>query len=222
MEEYGLEPGFRLYPARRSLFPFLSCPRRPGSPRPYPAADGRKNRINGRFGVKTERFSGRAVGRPRIPGRSQQFSGCAESTLPFFGLSFHYAFKARPPVTNWAHEDLYLLAKLIQAEADGEPYAGQVAVGAVVLNRVKAPDFPNSIHAVIYQPGQFSCLPNWRRTGRPRSICRRPVTRCGKDPRGGFVYYNPRLASPEGARFFATAKLRRTVRIGNHIFFVRL
>ena len=54
--------------------------------------------------------------------------------------------------------DLDLLARLISAEARGEPYEGQVAVGAVVLNRVRHPSFPNTISAVIYQPGAFSCL----------------------------------------------------------------
>ncbi len=147
--------------------------------------------------------------------------GSPNQLTPFFGLALHYAFSARPPVTNWEHDDLYLLAKLIQAEADGEPYAGQVAVGAVVLNRVKSPQFPDSIREVIYQPGQFSCLPKLA-TNRPSEVnlqAARDALR-GKDPsRGALFYYNPRLASPEGARFFATANLRRTVRIGNHIFF---
>ena len=55
-------------------------------------------------------------------------------------------------------EDVDLLARLISAEARGEPYEGQVAVGAVVLNRVKHASFPNSISGVIYQSGAFSCL----------------------------------------------------------------
>ena len=54
--------------------------------------------------------------------------------------------------------DVDLLARLISAEARGEPYEGQVAVGAVVLNRVKHASFPNSISGVIYQSGAFSCL----------------------------------------------------------------
>ena len=54
--------------------------------------------------------------------------------------------------------ELALLARLISAEARGEPYAGQVAVGAVVLNRVEHPSFPNTISEVIFQPGAFSCM----------------------------------------------------------------
>ena len=53
---------------------------------------------------------------------------------------------------------VYLLARLINGEARGEPYEGQVAVGAVIMNRVKSPIFPNTIAGVIYQKGQFSCV----------------------------------------------------------------
>ena len=52
--------------------------------------------------------------------------------------------------------DLYLMSRMISAEARGEPYIGQVAVGAVILNRVDHPSFPNTISGVIYQPGAFS------------------------------------------------------------------
>ena len=54
--------------------------------------------------------------------------------------------------------DVYLLARLISAEARGEPYQGQVAVGAVVLNRMDHPSFPNTLSGVIYQRGAFTCL----------------------------------------------------------------
>lgn len=54
--------------------------------------------------------------------------------------------------------DVALLARLISAEARGEPYEGQVAVGAVVLNRVEHPSFPNTISGVIYQPWAFTCI----------------------------------------------------------------
>src|SRR5690554_7721014 len=59
---------------------------------------------------------------------------------------------------DYNSEDLELLARLIHGEARGEPYEGQVAVGAVVLNRVKSPGFPNTISGVIYQPGAFTAV----------------------------------------------------------------
>lgn len=54
--------------------------------------------------------------------------------------------------------DLQLLARAINGESRGESYEGQVAVGAVILNRVKHPDFPNTIAGVIYQPGAFTAV----------------------------------------------------------------
>ena len=55
-------------------------------------------------------------------------------------------------------DSLALLARVISAEARGEPYSGQVAVGAVILNRVEHPSFPNTIAGVVYQPGAFTCI----------------------------------------------------------------
>lgn len=141
---------------------------------------------------------------------------------PFLGLALHYGYtpvsSRRPRNTD---QDLYLLAKLIRAEAEGEPFEGQVAVGAVVLNRVKSPQFPNTIYDVIYQPGQFSCLPKLA-TIEPnaQSLQAAREALAGRDPsRGALYYYNPKLASREGARFFRTADLKPTVTIGNHQFF---
>lgn len=140
---------------------------------------------------------------------------------PFFGFSINYDLTRRPRLSIQEDDDLYLLAKLIRAEAEGESYEGQVAVGAVVMNRVKSRQFPNTIREVIYQEGQFSCLPKLA-TIEPleQSLQAARDALKGKDPsRGALYYYNPKLASPEGLRFFATANLQRTVRIGNHIFF---
>ena len=60
--------------------------------------------------------------------------------------------------SNYSGGDIYLLAKTIHAEARGEPYIGQVAVGAVVLNRVKSSSFPNTISGVVYQPWAFTAV----------------------------------------------------------------
>lgn len=140
---------------------------------------------------------------------------------PFFGFSINYDLTRRPRLGVQKDDDLYLLAKLIRAEAEGEPYEGQVAVGAVVINRVKSRQFPNTIREVIYQENQFSCVPKLA-TIEPleQSLQAARDALKGKDPsRGALYYYNPKLASPAGLRFFATADLQRTVRIGNHIFF---
>ena len=87
-----------------------------------------------------------------------------------------------------------LLARLISAEARGEPYAGQVAVGAVVLNRVRHPSFPGSISGVIYQNGAFSCISDgqfWQPVAQSAYQAARDALN-GSDPSGGAIYYfNP-------------------------------
>ena len=87
-----------------------------------------------------------------------------------------------------------LLARLISAEARGEPYSGQVAVGAVVLNRVRHPSFPNTVSGVIYQNGAFSCI-NDGQFNQPVADSAYRAARDalnGWDPSGGAIYYfNP-------------------------------
>ena len=94
--------------------------------------------------------------------------------------------------------DLYLLARVISAEARGEPYTGQVAVGAVVLNRVRHSSFPNSISGVIYQSGAFSCLDDGQFDEPIAESAYRAARDAlnGADPSGGAIYYfNPATAT---------------------------
>ncbi len=94
--------------------------------------------------------------------------------------------------------DEALLARLISAEARGEPYTGQVAVGAVVLNRVDHPSFPNSISGVIYQSGAFSCLYDgqWDEPVADSAYKAAREAMAGADPTGGAIYYfNPVTAT---------------------------
>ena len=94
--------------------------------------------------------------------------------------------------------DVYLLARLISAEARGEPYQGQVAVGAVVLNRMDHPSFPNTLSGVIYQRGAFSCLSDGQ-FDQPIADSAYQAARDalnGADPTGGAIYYfNPATAT---------------------------
>ena len=99
---------------------------------------------------------------------------------------------------NGGGGDLDLLARLISAEARGEPYEGQVAVGAVVLNRVEHPSFPNSIAGVIYQPGAFSCLDDGQFNEPVTESAYRAARDAmnGWDPCYGAIYYfNPATAT---------------------------
>lgn len=94
--------------------------------------------------------------------------------------------------------DINLLARLISGEARGEPYSGQVAVGAVVLNRVDSPIFPNSISGVVYQQGAFTCITDGEFDKPVEESCYRAARDAlnGVDPSGGAIYYfNPSTAT---------------------------
>lgn len=112
--------------------------------------------------------------------------------------------------------DVYLLAKVIAAEARGESYVGQVAVGAVVLNRVEHSSFPDSIAGVVYQSGAFSCVndSNWSvaPTAESQKAARDAIN--GWDPSGGAIYYyNPAKTSNQWIRSRPVI-----VTIGSHLF----
>lgn len=97
-----------------------------------------------------------------------------------------------------SNQDLMLLARLINGEARGEPYEGQVAVGAVVLNRTRDPRFPSSVAGVIYQPGAFTAVVDGQINANmvQSSINAAQDALNGWDPSGGAIYYfNPATAT---------------------------
>lgn len=112
--------------------------------------------------------------------------------------------------------DYTLLARLISAEARGEPYAGQVAVGAVILNRVEHPSFPNTVSGVIFQRGAFTCVTDGQ-FSQPVSNSAYSAARDvlnGLDTSGGAIYYfNPNTATSGWIWSRPLIKI-----IGNHRF----
>lgn len=118
----------------------------------------------------------------------------------------------------FAEDDVTLLAKIIYAEARGESFEGQVAVGAVVLNRVESTQFPDTIEEVIYQPGQFSAVSDRQIELTPDDEAYQAALAAieGQDPTNGAVfYYNPITATDNWI------KTRDVVKsIGNHKFCV--
>lgn len=91
-----------------------------------------------------------------------------------------------------------LLARVISAEARGEPYEGQVAVGAVILNRVEHPAFPATIAGVVFQPGAFTCMDDGQIDEDVTDSAVRAAQEAlnGSDPTGGAIYYfNPGTAT---------------------------
>ena len=112
--------------------------------------------------------------------------------------------------------DLNLLARLVYGEARGEPYTGQVAVAAVVLNRVKSSSFPNTVAGVIYQSGAFSVVNDGQINLTPNETARKAAQDAinGWDPTYGAIYYfNPNTATN---KWIWSRPL--TVVIGNHRF----
>ena len=112
--------------------------------------------------------------------------------------------------------DYELLARLISAEARGESYLGQVAVGAVVLNRIEHPSFPDTLSGVVYQNGAFSCLYDGQFyepiADSAYSAARDALN--GLDPSGGAIYYyNPKTATNKWIRSRPVITT-----IGRHIF----
>ncbi|MGM0445177.1 MAG: cell wall hydrolase [Bacillota bacterium] len=110
-----------------------------------------------------------------------------------------------------------LLARAIYAEARGESFEGQVAVGAVIINRMNSPKFPNTVESVLYQPGQFKCVENGQIDQVPNQNAYRAARRAvdGEDPsKGALFFFNPdKSADPA-----AFDRYEVTVRIGDHIF----
>lgn len=138
---------------------------------------------------------------------------CGSKTLLYLGLGGSSGGNNN---TGYTDADVELLAKVISAEARGESYEGQVAVGAVILNRVAHPDFPDSLSGVVYQKGAFSCVndSNWYAPVAESSKRAARDALNGWDPSGGAVYYFN--AAKTSDKFMHS----RTVikEIGNHKF----
>ncbi|MGB9847363.1 MAG: cell wall hydrolase [Desulfotomaculales bacterium] len=124
---------------------------------------------------------------------------------------------------NISRDDLLLLARIIYAEARGESFTGQVAVGAVILNRLASPHFPKTIREVIMQSGpavcQFTPVADGSIHLEPDELAVNAALQAlqGKDPtNGALFFYNPQTATDNWIR-----QLPVIARIGNHVFATR-
>lgn len=137
-------------------------------------------------------------------------------TLAAMGITSTSGSSSGSSTSSSNSSDLNLLARLIHAEARGEPYNGQVAVGAVVLNRVKSSSFPNTVAGVIYQSGAFSVVSDGQINLSPNDTAKKAAQDAmnGWDPSlGAIYYYNPNTAT--SAWIWSRPQ---TVTIGNHKF----
>lgn len=135
--------------------------------------------------------------------------------------------KIRLPINNLSkrqvlaktvnQSDIEIMARTIHGEARGEPYMGQVAVGAVIINRVLSNQFPNNIKDVVYQTKQFTAVADGQINYTPNNTAYRAAKEAldGVDPTmGSLYYYNPKTA--ENKQWFSTKKF--VVSIGAHVF----
>jgi N-acetylmuramoyl-L-alanine amidase len=117
---------------------------------------------------------------------------------------------------GFSSSDVYLLAKTIYAEGRGEPYTGQVAIGAVILNRVRSSQFPNTISGVVYQKHAFTAVTDGQINLTPNDTAMRAARDAinGWDPTGGAIYYyNPAVATSSWIFDRQTITV-----IGKHVF----
>ncbi|MFH5183232.1 spore cortex-lytic enzyme [Paenibacillus sp. TAB 01] len=115
-----------------------------------------------------------------------------------------------------SEQDLKLMANAVYGESRGEPYIGQIAVAAVILNRVQSPSFPNTVSGVIFQPGAFTAVADgqiWLTPNESASNAVRDALN-GMDPTGGCIYYfNPETATSKW--IWSRPQVKQ---IGKHIF----
>lgn len=142
-----------------------------------------------------------------------------KSTYKALGMNSSYQALQGANTSNASGQnssEVYLLAKTIYAEGRGEPYVGQVAIGAVVMNRVRSASFPNTISGVVYQKGAFTAVDDGQINLAPNETAMKAARDAlnGWDPTGGALYYyNPAVATSS----WIFDRQTMTV-IGKHIF----
>lgn len=138
------------------------------------------------------------------------------ATLYAIGISSGSSSSGGSSGGGGSNSDYQLLGRIISAEARGEPYSGQVAVGAVVLNRVKHPSFPDTLSGVVYQSGAFTAITDgqFNEPVAASALKAAKEALAGSDPSGGAVYYfNPSKTSNAWMHSRPVIK-----RIGSHLF----
>lgn len=167
--------------------------------------------IDGVYGVKTAE----AIKKFQEKNGLKADGIAGEKTLASLGLANTVATSGNGG-NSTQEGNVDLLARAINGEARGEPYTGQVAVGAVIMNRVRHASFPNTIAGVIYQPGAFTAVSDGQIHANMSESCIRAARDAlnGWDPVGGAIYYyNPKTATNQWIR---TREVIAT--IGKHVF----
>ncbi|WLV26023.1 spore cortex-lytic enzyme [Aciduricibacillus chroicocephali] len=160
------------------------------------------------FGMKPDGLAGGSTKAKLVKATKNMPTKGASNTQVSGGTS------AVPP--GFSENDIRLLANAVYGESRGEPYVGQVAVAAVILNRIESPSFPNTISGVIFEPGAFTAVADGQIWLTPNDKARRAVMDAinGWDPTGEAIYYfNPETAT---SKWIWSRPQIKT--IGKHIF----
>ena len=166
-----------------------------------------KGSIDGLYGSKTAEAVKKFQADNGIEADGK-FEESSFTALPKLNLSDKYRI---------SRDEILLLARVIHGEARGEDFKGKIAVGSVIMNRIRSPHFPDSIRGVILQEGQFSSLMDGQANYYPgeSEIAAARAALLGYDPtRGSIYFYNPDVATN-------TAWISRrnfVTRIGEHVF----
>lgn len=168
--------------------------------------------IDGKFGSKTE-----AAVRRFQKERGLRVDGLAGTqTIKELQLLTGQSTNSTGKSVGNKNVDTNLLARCVSAEARGEPYVGQVAVAAVILNRIPDPAFPKTIADIVYQPRAFSSVDDGQINLPPSASAIRAAQEAinGSDPTGGAVFFfNP--AKTKNKYIWSRPQIKQ---IGNHIF----
>ncbi|WP_088227199.1 spore cortex-lytic enzyme [Desulfosporosinus sp. FKB] len=168
--------------------------------------------IDGKFGTKTE-----AAIRNFQKDHGIKVDGLAGTkTISELKRLTGQSTNASGKAIGYKNVDINLLAHAVNGEARGEPYLGQVAVAAVILNRISDPAFPKTIADIIYQPGAFSSVNDGQINLSPTASSLRAAQEAasGVDPsKGALFFFNP--AKTTNKYIWSRPEL---VKIGNHIF----
>lgn len=161
-----------------------------------------------RKGKKFTHYGGIDINKQTTPSKKGKSGGTKQTA------------KRKPSATNipsgFSQNDIQLMANAVYGEARGEPYIGQVAVAAVILNRLESPSFPNTVAGVIFEPGAFTAVSDGQIWLTPNETAKQAVIDAinGWDPTGNAIYYfNPNTAT--NSWIWSRPQIKR---IGKHIF----
>lgn len=171
-------------------------------------------KIDGVVGTRTKASLTRATKNYRATGQTAK-GGSKKGSEGAANPAPRWSGKGRGS-TRVSSNDLNLLANAVYGESRGEPYIGQVAVAAVILNRLESPKFPHSVPSIIFQPGAFTAVADGQIYLTPNQQAKKAVQDAlkGWDPSGGAIYYfNPATATSKW--IWSRPQIKR---IGRHIF----